>query len=339
MYEFAPSSLTAVFVGPLFRPEPIPKVRSDPRDRPLARARPSAEQVRMLTATEVRGAQRRRRSPYSEKQHYQEYILQRIEGFKNSIGREELMRLGDEAASELQATTEGQFVLTEVLMLETVDRLIMRRLALRPYRRWREQFRKLREAQRTPVHWGLDGSCALARLLPRVEPHDVALVVGSGAEAATYLLAAHDAAVTFVAADVGCVERVESRMAAEALASLFDGFVAPVGPCLPCFLEALERVDIVVLDPNTLAGCKSQVRTALLTDLQRRSRPGGVHVILGGSRALSPDTIRGMYDGWSVEEEPLRRKRSNHPRRPEGLLLVKPTCPPDAAAPPLAASI
>jgi len=122
----------------------------------------------MLSATEIRGAQRRRRSPYSDKQHYQEYILQRIEGFKNSIGREELMRLGDEAASELQATSEGQFVLTEVLMLETVDRLIMKRLALRPYRRWREQFRKLREAQRTPVHWGLDGGCALARLMPRI---------------------------------------------------------------------------------------------------------------------------------------------------------------------------
>ena len=214
----------------------------------------------MLSATEVRGAQRRRRSPYSDKQHYHEYILQRIEGFKNSIGREELMRLGDEAASELQATTEGQFVLTEVLMLETVDRLIMKRLALRPYRRWREQFRKLRDAQRMPVHWGLDGGCALARLLPRVEPHDVALVVGPGAEPATYLLAAHDAEVTFVAADVGCVERVESRMAAEALASLFDGYVAPVGPCLPCFLDTLEQVDIVVLDPNTLATCKAQVR-------------------------------------------------------------------------------
>jgi hypothetical protein len=293
----------------------------------------------MLSATEVRGSQRRRRSPYSEKQHYHEYILQRIEGFKNSIGREELMRLGDEAASELQATTEGQFVLTEVLMLETVDRLIMKRLALRPYRRWREQFRKLREAQRTPVHWGLDGCGALARLLPRIEPHDVAVVVGPGAEPATYLLAAHDAVVTFVAADVGCVERVESRMAAEALASLFDGYVAPVGPCLPCFLDTLEQVDIVVLDPNTLASCKSQVRTALIGDLQRRSRPGGVHVILGGSRALSHDAIRGMYDGWNVEEESLRRKRSTHPRKPEGLLLAKPTCPPDAAAPPLAASI
>jgi hypothetical protein len=293
----------------------------------------------MLSATEIRGAQRRRRSPYSDKQHYQEYILQRIEGFKNSIGREELMRLGDEAASELQATSENQFVLTEVLMLETVDRLIVKRLALRPYRRWREQFRKLREAQRTPVHWGLDGGCALARLLPRIEAQDTALVIGAGAEPATYLLAAHDAAVTFVACDVGCVERVESRMAAEALASLFEGFVAPLGPALPCFLEALEGVDVIVLDPETLSGFKPHTRAALLGDLQRRSRPGGVHVVLGGSRALSPDSIRAFYDGWTVEEEPVRRKRVAAARRPDGLMLAKPTCPPDAAAPPLAASI
>jgi hypothetical protein len=291
----------------------------------------------MLSATEIRGTHRRRRTPYSDKQHYQEYILQRIEGFKNSIGREELMRLGDEAASELQATSEGQFVLTEVLMLETVDRLIMKRLALRPYRRWREQFRKLREAQRTPVHWGLDGGCALARILPRIEAHDLALVIGAGAEAATYLLAAHDAAVTFVACDVGCVERVESRMAAEALASLFEGFVAPLAPALPCFLEALDGVDIVVIDPHTLAGFTPQARAELLGDLQRRSRPGGVHVVLGGSGALSSDAIRSLYEGWVLEDEPVRRRRSA-PRRLEDLLLTKPTCPPDAAAPSLAAS-
>jgi hypothetical protein len=294
----------------------------------------------MLSATEVRGAQRRRRSPYSDKQHYQEYILQRIEGFKNSIGREELMRLGDEAASELQATAEGQFVLTEVLMLETVDRLIMKRLALRPYRRWREQFRKLRDAQRTPVHWGLDGSCALARLLPRLEAHDTALVLGTGAEPATYLLAAHDVEVTFVACDVGSVERVESRMAAEALASLFEGFVAQLGPTLPGFLESLDRLDIIVLDPGTLAEFKSEVRAALLADLQGRSRPGGVHVVLADCRSLSADAILASYEGWAVEEEPIRHSRRNGGgRKPEGLLLVKPTCPPDAAAPPLAASI
>src|SRR5919205_2050052 len=120
----------------------------------------------MLTATQVRQIHRRRRSPYSDKQHYQEYILQRIEGYKNSIDRDELLRLGDEAAAELHAASEGQFVLTEVLMLESVDRLIMKRLSLRSYRKWRPQFLKLREAQRTPTHWGLEPDCPLARLLP-----------------------------------------------------------------------------------------------------------------------------------------------------------------------------
>src|SRR5918911_3295543 len=147
----------------------------------------------MLSATEVRQIARRRRSPYSDKQHYQEYILQRIEGYKNSIGRDELLRLGDEAATELQATSQGQFVLTEVLMLDSVDRLIMKRLALRPYRKWRQQFLRLREAQRTPTHWGLEPGCPLARLVPRIEPADHTLVLGSGAEPAVYLLAAHEA--------------------------------------------------------------------------------------------------------------------------------------------------
>ena len=57
----------------------------------------------MLSAAEIRGTQQRRRSPYSEKQHYQEYILQRIEGYKNSIDRDELLpprRRGGERAAE-----------------------------------------------------------------------------------------------------------------------------------------------------------------------------------------------------------------------------------------------
>ena len=93
----------------------------------------------------------------------------------------------------------------------------------------------------------------LVRLLPRIEPEDKALVVGSGAESATYLLAAHDAAVTFLAGDLGAVERVESRMAAEALASIFDAFVAPIGGGLPVCLDFVDRLDIVVIDPGTLA--------------------------------------------------------------------------------------
>jgi hypothetical protein len=280
----------------------------------------------MLSAADIRGTQRRRRSPYSDKQHYQEYILQRIEGYKNSVGRGELLRLGDEAASELQTTSEGQFVLTEVLMLETVDRLIMKRLALRPYRRWRQQFIKLREAQRTPTHWGLESTCSLARVLPRIEPEDCALVIGSGAEPATYLLAAHDAAVTFMAGDLGCVERVESRMASEALAAMFEGYVAQIGPRLPEFLDFLEAVDLVVLDPGVLAEFSPSVRATFLQDLQCRSRPGGVHVLLATSQSLAPQTLRVLYEGWDVEEDRRRRKSA---RLADGLVLAKPACPPD----------
>lgn len=283
----------------------------------------------MLSATEVRQSGRRRRSPYSDKQHYHEYILQRIEGYKNSIGRDELLRLGDEAASELQATSEGQFVLTEVLMLESVDRLIMKRLSLRPYRRWKQQFTRLRAAQRMPTHWGLDPHCPLSPLLPRIEPEDTALVVGSAAAATTYLLAAHDAAVTFLASELRCVERVESRMAAEALSSLFESYVTQFEPVLPDFMSFLEGFDIVVLDPGVLRELKSSQRSELVTDLQRRSRPGGIHVILPTCRAIAPESLRSLYEGWSQEEVLKRKRRGSHPKWAPGIILGKPMCPED----------
>ena len=282
----------------------------------------------MLTAAEVRQAPRRRRRPYSDKQHYHEYILQRIEGYKNSIGRDELLRLGDEAASELQATSEGQFVLTEVLMLESVDRLIMKRLSLRPYRRWRQQFLRLRAAQRTPTHWGLEPRCPLSPLLARIEPEDSALVVGSEAAPFTYLLAAHDAAVTFLAGDLGSVERVESRMAAEALSSLFESYVTQFDP-LPSFLNSLVDFNIVVLDPSVLQELPARIRNDLVLDLQRRSRPGGVHVILPTSPAIAPESLRPLYGGWTREEEPKRKRRGAYNKSAPGLILSNLLCPED----------
>ncbi|MEZ4457843.1 MAG: hypothetical protein R2882_15045, partial [Gemmatimonadales bacterium] len=89
----------------------------------------------MLTAAqlETRPAEpqpRRVRSLPSLKQQYQAYLMQRIEDYKDSLTREELMRLGDEAAQDLQGTTSSQLVLTEVLMQETVDQHIIGRLRL-----------------------------------------------------------------------------------------------------------------------------------------------------------------------------------------------------------------
>lgn len=283
----------------------------------------------MLSAADIRGIRQSRRSPYSDKQHYQEYILQRIEGYKNSIGRDELLRLGDEAAAELQTASEGQFLLTEVLMLESVDRLIMKRLALRPYNKWRRQFLKLREAQRTPTHWGLEATGPVARLVPRVEANDATLVIGGGAESCAYLLAAHDAAVTFIASDMGAVERVESRMAEEALGNMFDGYVAQLAPGLPDFLCFITTLDLVVIDPGAIAELKTSLRHHAVRDLQRRTRPGGVHVLLPTCKSLAPEALYALYDDWVLEEDPKRRRRAGGRPPREGLVLCSPTCPAD----------
>jgi len=60
-----------------------------------------------------------------------------------------------------------------------------------------------------------------------------------------------------------------------------------------------------------------------------------VHVLLGGCPSLAPDALRSSYEGWT-EEESRRRRRL---RRPDGLVLTKPACPPDTGASRLAASI
>lgn len=269
----------------------------------------------MLSASEV-AQERRRRPPASLTQQYAEYVMQRIENFKNSMPRDELLRLADEAMAEIHCADEDQFVLTEVVMAEAVDRLIMRRLSLRSYRRWRQQFLKLRAAQREPTHWGLESEGPLTALLPRIEPGDHALVIGGGVENACFLLAAHDAAVTFIGCDLGCVERVESRAAAESLA-LADAFAVQLGLWLPSFEAPLH---LVVLDTGALIALDPVLQRDFLYDLQTRTRDGGVHVLLPGTQGLAPEALLGHYDGWSRDE--LRTARR---RQIRGVVL---TCPP-----------
>src|SRR5881409_995589 len=97
-----------------------------------------------------------RRPPRSLKQEYQEFLLQRIEEHKNALTREELLEIGDEAVRELEENAAGQYLLTEVLLLEHVDRIIARRLRLPAFPRWRVKHRALRAARRGRKHWGLE---------------------------------------------------------------------------------------------------------------------------------------------------------------------------------------
>jgi hypothetical protein len=275
----------------------------------------------MLTAAQVRGTDRRRRPAPSLRQQYDEYVMQRIESYKNSVPREELLRLGGEAVAEMHAGAEGQFVLTEILMLDSVDELIRRRLRIPGFDKWRRQSVDRRNAQREPTHWGLGRGSAVAALLPRLEPSDNALVVGGGAEACVYLLCAHQVTVTFLGGEIGTVERVESTVEGESLGSRFDAYVVQFGGWLP----PLEPLDLVVLDLATIGELEAAIRLDLIRDMQRLTRVGGVHVLLGARGGMAPEALRSLYPGWRADEAGARKGA-----RRGGLVLARPST--DASA-------
>lgn len=273
----------------------------------------------MLRGTEPRRTRARRPLP-SLRQQYHEYVLERIETYKNSLGRSRLMELGAEAAAEMQDSGAEQFLLTEVLMQEGVDKLITRRLKLPAFSRWKQTFANMRKAQREPTRWGLEPDSVLAALLPRIEPEDIVVVVGPGAEPAAYLLAAHDASVTFIASDLGAVERVESGFANEALAATAECYFVQPGCWLPDFGGPL---DLVVLDAGSLGEVEPNVRARFVDELMRRTAGGGMHVLLPGSSGLAPEALVSMYDGWSADQVARSRRRGSA-RRSTGVVL---TCP------------
>jgi hypothetical protein len=73
------------------------------------------------------------------RQAYHEWVEERVEEFKESIPREDLLRLADEVVHHLEVTHGGQYQLTELLLCEAIDREIVRRLGLPGYAGWRSQ--------------------------------------------------------------------------------------------------------------------------------------------------------------------------------------------------------
>src|SRR5207302_129056 len=127
--------------------------RRTSEERPGARRSDGARRA-MLTSVPLHASKTGmtpvRRAPRSLKQEYQEFILQRLEEYKNTVPRAELLKIGDEAVRELQTSAQDQYLLTEVLLLEHVDRIIARRLRLPSFPRWRQKHRALREAHLAP---------------------------------------------------------------------------------------------------------------------------------------------------------------------------------------------
>lgn len=283
----------------------------------------------MLTQAELEqrtGSKARRVRPLtSPSQRYQQYIFQRIEDYKNSISREELLGLGNDAFSEMQNDSDGQYFLTNVLMQDMVDKLIQKRLRLPTFTRWKQKYAKLRQAQREPTHWGLERRSVLGAVLERMEPGDHAMVIGGGAEAAAYLLSAHDVRVTCLFEDNPTCTRIESRMAAESLTGDFEAFVVQLGTWFPSLGIPAQ---LVVIDAGTLGELPPPRRLNLMARLQDSTVPGGLHAVTSQAGSVAPENWLSLYPDW--ERVPLRSesrgkggKRSASP----GVLLARPLPP------------
>ena len=242
----------------------------------------------------------RRARRQSLRQEYEEFVLQRIEQYKEELSRPALLAIADEAVRELEVGSEEQLVLTEVLVLEHVDRLITRRLKLPSFRRWRERYLKLRQEQLDPIHWGLEPDLPLAELALQVEEEDGALIVGGRAAAAGLFLASHDWRVLFIDQDLSTIEAAEKRAAAEGLAAQFQALVLSLGTCLPDVTPTLT-----VLDPVALSLLDAATRERVLDTFKTRTRSGGIHCILpakseGGATPLAADALKAHYSDWAL---------------------------------------
>ena len=72
---------------------------------------------------------------------YLEWVEEQIEDYKDRVPRSDLLRIADEVVADLQVNRKGQYQLTEMLLLEEVDRTLFRRLKLPSFRTWSASYR------------------------------------------------------------------------------------------------------------------------------------------------------------------------------------------------------
>lgn len=75
-------------------------------------------------------------APASPRQQYIAWLEDQVEDFKAGVSREDLMSIAEEAVDDLFGQQDGQYPLTEILLRDAVDALIVRRLGLPTYRQW-----------------------------------------------------------------------------------------------------------------------------------------------------------------------------------------------------------
>jgi hypothetical protein len=246
------------------------------------------------------------RAARSLEHEYQLFIEQEIENYKESVPRSAILAIGDEAAARL--ATQQQFVLTELLLCEEVDRIIARRLRLPAYATWKKKRLKLHQELRRPEYWGLSADDAIVRSIgnpPARENRHAAnrvLLAGEAAERSALFLAANGCEVTAIESTEESVQRVMEAAVQAGLAERVRAVAAELSEWIP---SADAPLHAVVCSHSALEHLTQRDRARVIAVLQSATVDGGVHLvemIVAGASAL--DELRATYVGWQVSVEP-----------------------------------
>ena len=234
----------------------------------------------------------------SLKHEYATYVDIEVERYKESIPHPALLKLADDAVAAM--CVGDQLQLNELLLVDAVNELIMRRLKIPHYDKWRRNRLKVLEQFRRADHWGM---AATQHLVDAVRPQDHPRVVVTGpyVEERTLYLAAHGAHVTALG-DLDDEELVGKVIAAAALA----GLSAQVVGCADGLDEWAPPVQVraVIWHAQVLDALPMERRARVLAQLQNATAAGGVHYIEGvPTEARATASIRSLlanYPGWQA---------------------------------------
>jgi hypothetical protein len=234
----------------------------------------------------------------SLKHEYATYVDREIERYKETVPRMSLLKLADDAVATMSAG--AQLELSELVLCDAVNELIMRRLKIPPYDRWRRNRLKILEQFRRAEHWGMSATEHLVNAVrPQDHPHVV--VAGPHVEERTLYLAAHGAHVTAVG-EMDDEELVTKVLVAAAQAGL-SGQVVGCADGLDEWLPVVP-VRAVIWHAEVIAGLSPEKRARVLAHLQDATAAGGVHYIEGvpaeSRRTASIRTLMAEYAGWQT---------------------------------------
>jgi hypothetical protein len=234
----------------------------------------------------------------SLKHEYATYVDLEIERYKDSVPRSSLLKLADDAVASMSAG--AQLELSELVLVDAVNELIMKRLKIPPYDRWRRNRLKILDQFRRAEHWGLSATQHLAEAV-RPEEHPHVVVAGPHVEERTLYLAANGAHVTALGEldDEDLVTKVLVSAAQAGLSGQVVGCSDGIDEWSP---DAPVRA--VVWHAQVLDSLSPERRARVLAHLQNATAAGGVHYIEGfATVSRSTPVIRSLlanYPGWQT---------------------------------------